>query len=91
MGLECDTGVMAISLCVLDSWLKKLIINLFLPLANPHVRKKIRARILGLQDGPTLILNIDILKPSSLKYFVLWVQREKCVLCFARETENQKA
>jgi hypothetical protein len=78
MGLECDTGVMA-TLCVLDNWLKKLIIDLFLPLANPHVRKKIRARILGLQDGPTIILNIDILKPSPLKHFVLWFQGEKSV------------
>jgi hypothetical protein len=83
MGLECDTGVMD-TLCVLDNCLKKLIIDLFLPLANPHVRKKIRARILGLEDGPTLTLNIDI-------YFVLWFQGEKSVLYFARETVNQKA
>jgi hypothetical protein len=70
---------------------KKPIIDLFLPLANPHVRKKIRARILGLQDGPLLILHIDILTPSILKYFVLSFQGEKSVRYFARETENQKA
>jgi hypothetical protein len=91
MGLECDTGVMT-TLCVGQMFKNTYYINLFLPLANPHVRKKIRARILGLQDGPLLILHIDILKPSPLKYFVLWFQgEEKSVIYFAREIENQKA
>ncbi len=80
------TRVMAM-LCV-GQLFKKIIINLFLPLANPHVRKKIRARILGLQDGPTLILNIDILK--LLLNILFFGFKEKKVSHILKEKQKTK-
>jgi hypothetical protein len=85
MGLECYTGVIV----CWDNCFKKIIINLFLPLANPHVRKKIRARILGLEDGPKLILNIDILKPSSL-IILFFGFKEKKVSFILQEKQKTK-